>query len=82
MASVAAPSNCTASLGAIQNFGSYFGGALAPLVTGMIVQSRGSFAPALYVGAAIALAAALLYAVLVGKPVTPGRASGRTGVGM
>jgi len=74
MASVAAPSNCTASLGAIQNFGGYFGGALAPLVTGMIVQSTGSFAPALYVGVVIALVAALLYGVLVGKPVTPGRA--------
>lgn len=74
MASVAAPSNCTASLGAIQNFGGYFGGALAPLVTGMIVQSTGNFAPALYVGVVIALVAALLYGVLVGKPVTPGRA--------
>jgi sugar phosphate permease len=73
MASVAAPSNCTASLGAIQNFGGYFGGALAPLVTGMIVQSTGSFAPALYVGVVIALVSAVLYGVLVGKPVTPGR---------
>lgn len=70
MAAVAAPSNCTASLGAIQNFGGYLGGALAPLVTGMIVQKTGGFAPALYVGAAIALVAALLYGLMVGKPIS------------
>jgi MFS family permease len=80
-ASVAAPSNCTASIGAIQNFGGYFGGALAPLVTGIIVQKTGSFSPALYTGAAICLVSAALYALLVGKPITldqdeamPGRA--------
>jgi MFS family permease len=73
MASVAAPSNCTASIGAIQNFGGYFGGALAPIITGRIVQATGSFAPALWVGAVVALVAAVLYAVLVGKPVTLGQ---------
>lgn len=71
MASVAAPSNCTASLGAIQNFGGYFGGALAPLCTGFIVQASGSFAPALFLGVGIALVSALLYGLLVGEPVTP-----------
>ena len=70
MAAVAAPSNCTASLGAIQNFGGYLGGALAPLLTGIIVQRSGGFAPALYVGAAIAVVAAVLYAVLVERPIT------------
>ena len=51
LASVAAPSNCTASLGAIQNFGGYLGGALAPTITGFIVQSTGSFVPALLLSA-------------------------------
>jgi hypothetical protein len=36
----------------------------------LIVQSTGRFATALFVGAAIALVAALLYAVLVGNPIT------------
>jgi MFS family permease len=73
MASVAAPSNCTASIGAIQNFGGYLGGALAPLVTGFIVQATGGFAPALFVGAVVALVAAGLYTLLVGEPVDVGQ---------
>ena len=52
LSSVAAPTNCTASIGAMQNFGGYLGGALAPTVTGLIVQQTGSFVPALVVGAA------------------------------
>lgn len=71
LASVAAPSNCTASLGAIQNFGGYLGGALAPTITGFIVQSTGSFVPALLVSAAIGLASALVYLVVIrGEPIT------------
>jgi MFS family permease len=58
LASVAAPAHCTASLGSIQNFGGYLGGALAPTVTGFIVQATGTFVPALLVGAVIALASA------------------------
>ncbi len=69
MAPVAAPANCTASLGAMQNFGGYLGGALAPTVTGMIVQTTDSFALALLVGAAIALVAAGGYYALVGAPI-------------
>ena len=65
LASVAAPANCTASLGSIQNFGGYLGGALAPLVTGFIVQATGTFVPALLVGAAVALAAALAYLAII-----------------
>src|SRR5581483_9689102 len=65
LASVAAPASCTASLGSIQNFGGYLGGALAPIVTGYIVQETGSFVPALLVAAAIALASALAYLVVI-----------------
>jgi cyanate permease len=71
LASVAAPANCTASLGAIQNFGGYLGGALAPTVTGFIVQATGSFTPALLVSAAIGLVSALMYLVVIrGAPIT------------
>ena len=61
LSSVAAPTNCTASLGAVQNFGGYLGGALAPTVTGLIVQATGSFVLALVVGAAIGVASAVSY---------------------
>jgi hypothetical protein len=50
-------------LGSIQNFGGYLGGALAPTVTGFIVQA--TFVPALLVGAVIALASALAYLVVI-----------------
>ena len=71
LASVAVPANCTASLGAIQNFGGYLGGALAPTVTGFIVQATGSFVPALLASAAIGLVSALAYLVVVrGEPIT------------
>ena len=71
MAAVAAPSKLTASLGAIQNFGGYIGGALAPLITGLMVQKTGQFDSALYVGGAISIVTALLYLVIVQKPVVP-----------
>ncbi len=69
MASVAAPSNCTASLGAMQNFGGYIGGALAPTVTGFIVGSTGHFSLAFITGAVIALLAALGYWILIQDPI-------------
>ena len=71
MVSVVAPANCTGSLGALQNFGGYLGGALAPTVTGFIVERTGSFLPALMVGAAMCVFAAAAYAVIVRRPITP-----------
>jgi sugar phosphate permease len=70
LSSVAAPTNCTASIGAMQNFGGYLGGALAPTVTGLIVQNTGSFVPALVVGAVIGLASAASYLFIVDQPIT------------
>jgi MFS family permease len=67
MASVAAPASCTASLGSIMNFGGYIGGALAPTITGFIVQATGSFEKALLVGAAMAVMGALSYILIVRK---------------
>lgn len=73
LSSVAAPSNCTASLGSIQNFGGYLGGALAPTITGFIVQATGSFVPALLVSAAIGIASALVYLLLIRpNPISSG----------
>lgn len=71
LSSVVAPTNCTASLGSIQNFGGYLGGALAPTITGFIVQGTGSFVPALLVSAAIGLVSALIYLLLIRpSPIT------------
>jgi len=69
LSSIAAPTNCTASLGAMQNFGGYLGGALAPTVTGLIVQTTGSFVPALVVGALIGVASAASYLFIVDEPI-------------
>ena len=78
MASVAAPANCTASIGSMQNFGGYIGGALAPGVTGFIVQGTGHFSVAFLVGAAIALLAAAGYWTLIQEPIPALAAGGRT----
>ena len=69
MASVAAPAHCTASLGAMQNFGGYIGGALAPTVTGFIVQGTGHFSLAFITGAIIALVSAAGYWTLIQEPI-------------
>ncbi len=66
---IAAPSQFTASLGSIQNFGGYLGGALAPLLTGFIVQKTGSFAQALTLSAVITLISACAYLLLVRQPI-------------
>jgi sugar phosphate permease len=70
LSSVTVPTNCTASIGAMQNFGGYLGGALAPSVTGLIVQTTGSFVPALVVGALIGVASAASYLFIVDQPIT------------
>jgi len=68
--SVLSPAICTGSLGSLQNFGGFIGGALAPIVTGLIVQHSGSFVPALFVGAGLVLLAAFSYLFLVRGPIT------------
>jgi sugar phosphate permease len=69
LVTVVGPANCTGSLGSLQNFGGYIGGSLAPLVTGLIVQGTGSFVPALFCGAFMALFAAVAYFLLVRGPI-------------
>ena len=63
LANGCAPASYAASLGAIMDFGGFIGGALAPLITGFVVQATGSFTPALLVAGAIALASAMAYLV-------------------
>ncbi len=70
--SMAAPPNYTASLGGLQNFGGYIGGALAPTVTGFVVQATGSFIPALLTGAVIAVIAAILFVLIPNRPMILG----------
>jgi sugar phosphate permease len=69
LVTVVGPANCTGSLGSLQNFGGYLGGSLAPLITGLVVQSTGSFVPALLVGAGMALFAGFSYFVLIRGPI-------------
>jgi sugar phosphate permease len=68
LATVAAPRSRIASLGAIQNFGGFLGGALAPILTGYIAQTW-SFVPALLTGAAIAFCGAMSYHFLVVRSI-------------
>jgi cyanate permease len=71
IATTAAPKGYVGALGGIQNFAGYFGGALAPMVTGFIVQATGTFTPALMTGAAIAFLSAASYALIVPRePMT------------
>jgi cyanate permease len=69
LATVAAPPNRVASLGAVQNFGGFLGGALAPIVTGAIAQATHSFVPALLAGAAIAFVSGMIYLFVVRDPI-------------
>lgn len=68
LATAAAPADRIASLGSLQNFGGFLGGALAPILTGYIAESF-SFVPALLTGAGIAFLGALSYLFLVRHPV-------------
>jgi len=70
LANACAPPNYAASLGAIMDFGGFIGGALAPMVTGFLVQATGSFTPALLVAGVIGLCSAAAYAVAIpGEPI-------------
>jgi predicted MFS family arabinose efflux permease len=66
-----APPAMVGSVGAIQNFGGYFGGAFAPLVTGMILDATGSYSMAFISGGIIAGFAAFFYWFIVKEPIKP-----------
>jgi len=62
-----------ATVGAIQNFGGYFGGAFAPLLTGWIYDTYGTYTPSLVIGGIIAALAAVVYGTLVRTPFDTSR---------
>ncbi|CAH1196871.1 MULTISPECIES: MFS transporter [Paenibacillus] len=64
-----APGEQVASLGAIQNFGGFLGAALAPIVTGYILDTTGSFNNVFLLGAGLLLLGALSYGVFLKKPI-------------
>lgn len=72
LVSVAAPRHMVASVGSIQNFIGFFGGAFAPLVTGWVIDRTGSFSAAFVIAAAIASLSAFAYAALVKRPIVAG----------
>ena len=61
MAAVATTPDRVATLEAFQNVGGSLGGALAPALTGWIVEATGSFTPALLLAAVIAVLTAAIY---------------------
>ena len=83
-----APQSYSASVASIQNFGSYIGGAVSPLATGMVVDATGSFQLALWMGAGVMVLGAALYGFGVRDPIPlselepdailPGQALGRS----
>jgi MFS family permease len=70
LVSAAAPPDYVASCGSIQNFGGYLGGTCSPVVTGVIVDVTGSFVPALLIGAGMVVAGALIFLLVVTKPIS------------
>ncbi|KAJ3197309.1 hypothetical protein HK101_004509 [Irineochytrium annulatum] len=64
-----APGEQVASLGAIQNFGGFLGAALAPIVTGYILDTTGSFNNVFLLGAGLLLMGAVSYGVFLKKPI-------------
>jgi sugar phosphate permease len=67
LGAVLVPAEEVASLEAIQNVGGSIGGALAPALTGYVVQTTGSFTPAFALAAAIAVLTAAIYALAIKK---------------
>jgi nitrate/nitrite transporter NarK len=54
-----------ASMGSIQNFGGFLGGACAPIVTGVIVDRFGGFTVALILTSALLLVSASMYGLVL-----------------
>jgi len=69
LAVCAAPPGATASVGAIQNFGGLMGGALAPIITGLLVEATHSFVPALATTDVAAFGGAAIYLLGVRRPM-------------
>lgn len=70
LASDIAPKDQVASLGAIQNFGGFLGAALAPIMTGIILDMTGKFTNVFLLGAALLFTGALSYGLFVRRKIT------------
>ncbi|MGY5956789.1 MFS transporter [Kosakonia sp. BK9b] len=70
LASDIAPKDQVASLGAIQNFGGFLGAALAPIVTGIILDATGKFTYVFLLGAGLLCLGALSYSLFVRKKIS------------
>ena len=64
-----APKEQVASLGAIQNFGGFLGAAMAPIVTGVILDLTGQFTNVFLLGAGLLMLGALSYGLFVKRPM-------------
>lgn len=69
MVSVIAPKRKVASIGSIQNFGGYLGGSFAPVITGWVVQTTGTYEGALVASGVVAVLGAIAYFFLVKEPI-------------
>jgi MFS family permease len=69
LVNVVTPRHTVGTIGAMQNFGGYFGGSFAPVITGFLLEHTQSFKSALLMSAGVAFAAAFFYFVLVRKPI-------------
>lgn len=65
-----APQSYSASVASIQNFGSYIGGTVSPILTGFVVDQTGSFVLALAIGAGVTFLGAGLYGLIVRDPIS------------
>ncbi len=64
-----APQSHAASVSSIQNFGSYIGGTVSPVLTGAVVDATGSFVLALLIGSGVMVLGAALYFFVVKDPI-------------
>ena len=62
-----APKEQVASLGAIQNFGGFLGAALAPIITGIILDATGHFTNVFILGGILLFMGACCYGFFVRK---------------
>jgi len=69
LVNIATPNHMISTVGGLQNFGGYFLGAFASLITGWIVERTHAFTLALVIGSCVTFAAALIYFLLVVHPI-------------
>lgn len=69
LATDVAPKYMVASLGSIQNFGGFIGAALAPIVTGFIIEITNDFSYVFLIGAVLLIISAISYGFFLKHPI-------------